>query len=164
MNRIFPITINYPKAEFKNRDFILRIKGEFEGSMDDDFNTPQALRCILDLIKETNKFIDEHTRDSDYIGVTENTEFYIRQWLEVVFGLSRIGDKEMSGWEDEEGQFFSKDITDDLSDEESDLANRRKEARRKKDFAEADRLRIELEKRGIIVKDTKKGPIYQRKS
>ncbi len=163
LNRIFPITINYPKAELKNRDFILRIKEDFDSSMDDDFNTPRALSCILDLIKEINKFIDKHTRDSDYIGVIENAEFYIRQWSQVVFGLSYIGNREIL---EDEGvrRFVSKNSTDDWSDEEFDLVNRRENARKAKNYAESDRLRIEIEKRGIIVKDTKEGPIYQRKT
>jgi cysteinyl-tRNA synthetase len=45
----------------------------------------------------------------------------------------------------------------DLTPEESSLVERRLQARARRDFAEADRLRDALAERGVSVKDTKEG-------
>jgi cysteinyl-tRNA synthetase len=43
------------------------------------------------------------------------------------------------------------------------MINKRLEAKKRKDFSEADRLRKELEAKGIILKDTKDGTTWHRK-
>jgi cysteinyl-tRNA synthetase len=43
------------------------------------------------------------------------------------------------------------------------LVARREEARRSRDFAEADRIRDELAAEGILVEDTPEGPRWRRK-
>ncbi|MDD5618773.1 MAG: hypothetical protein PHG69_06755, partial [Candidatus Omnitrophica bacterium] len=166
MDRTYSIVVKDVSA-VKDKDFILRIKDEFIASMDDDFNTPRALSCIYDLIKETYKYIERSKSDSDYRGVINNAVSLIRDWSQIVFGLNFIGSKHMSG-ESEKGkrlwQFLSKDFAKDLSDEEFSLIQERTKARSDKDYAKSDKLRVELEKRGIIAKDTQEGSIYQRKT
>ncbi|MDP3703194.1 MAG: hypothetical protein Q8R78_02245, partial [Candidatus Omnitrophota bacterium] len=46
-----------------------------------------------------------------------------------------------------------------LSQEEVKLLNEREAARKRKDFAAADKIRQELAKRGVVVEDTAHGPI-----
>ena len=50
-----------------------------------------------------------------------------------------------------------------LNDNVNILIKNRKEARNKKDFKEADRIRKELEQKGIILEDTKDGTTWRRK-
>ena len=51
----------------------------------------------------------------------------------------------------------------EISSELSALIEQRRQARRNKDFPLSDKLRQELEARGIIVEDTKEGQKWRRK-
>ncbi|MEK7143105.1 MAG: cysteine--tRNA ligase [Patescibacteria group bacterium] len=61
------------------------------------------------------------------------------QYLEEIFGLILI-------------------ITNKLSEEQKKMINQREELRKRGDFKQADIIREKLEKEGIIIEDTKKGP------
>ena len=41
-------------------DFVKHGRARFLEAMDDDFNTPEAIACLFDLISETHKFMEEH--------------------------------------------------------------------------------------------------------
>jgi cysteinyl-tRNA synthetase len=50
-----------------------------------------------------------------------------------------------------------------LSEEELSLINRRNDAKRACNFSEADKIRKELELKGIVLEDTKDGTTWRRK-
>jgi len=50
----------------------------------------------------------------------------------------------------------------DITNEQKDLIKQRDEARTNKDFDGSDRLRIELEQQGLLVRDTPHGPVWSR--
>jgi len=115
------------------------IKDKFIKAMDDDFNTPQALAVIFDLVNIANKNID----DPDFICYSG----LILKELANIFGL---------GLEKEAG---SKELQVDVNA----LIAQRNEARKKKDFKRSDEIRKELEVKGIILEDTKDGTAWRRK-
>jgi cysteinyl-tRNA synthetase len=52
---------------------------------------------------------------------------------------------------------------DSKDDEIESLIARRNDARRNRNFAESDRLRQELQDRGILIEDTREGTKWRRK-
>jgi len=137
-------------------DFILRLKSigdsnakesnmsdtlvkEFEDDMDDDLNTPKALSALFTYIKKMNTLID-----SKSVGQEEA--------LKALGALKRV-DSVLGIMDFKEEQ---------LPQRLAALLARRDEARKRKDFAESDRLRKELLAEGIVVEDTPAGSRWKR--
>jgi len=115
------------------------LKNKFMEAMDDDFNTPQALASIFELVNAMNKNIN----DSGFVCEGKALLFELSQ----ILGLrcDKPGDKGISG-------------------EEQVLINKRNAAKKQRNFAEADKIRKELEAKGIILEDTKDGTTWRRKT
>jgi len=127
-----------PAASKKFKE-IEEIKNKFIVAMDDDFNTSQGAAAIFELVNVTNKNID----DLDFITSAKNLLFELKD----IFGLSLA--KGIS----------SKDLPAGINV----LIDKRNEARKMGDFKEADRIRKELEEKGIILEDTKDGKTTWRR-
>ena len=115
------------------------IKSQFLKAMDDDFNTPQGLACLFDLINLANKNIDEF----DFILAVK----ILMCELKYIFNLD-----------------LSKRLTPrDIDEGIKELIALRNEERKKGNFKESDRIRAELEEKGIILEDTKDGTVWRKK-
>ena len=123
----------------KGYDSIKEAKDSFIKAMDDDFNTPQALASLFELINDTNKQID----DFNFIAAAYKLILELAQ----IFGFDL---KKTGGF-------------DVLSEEVSALIKRRNDAREKRDFKEADKIRKELEQKGIVLEDTKEGTVWRKR-
>jgi cysteinyl-tRNA synthetase len=102
--------------------------------MDDDFNTPQSLACIFELVNQANKNIDNP-------GVVISAKGALKDMLGIL-GLSLEQYKNAASLSDEEV--------------ESKVRNRNI-ARKNNDYALADKIRKELEEKGVILEDNKYG-------
>ena len=122
--------VHEPAASFPLNDFT----EQFWSELKDDFNTPKSWAILFDLIKETNKFIDNHKLSQpdaqkilDFIGRIND-----------IFGILPLQEQNVPA-----------DI--------QTLADKREQARSRQDYKEADRLRKEIESRGWRVDDTSGG-------
>ena len=122
---------------------IKELKDKFLEQMDDDFNTPEALATFFDLITLTNKNID-------------NLDFAHCAWpvLSEMLGIFGINFRDLG-------------IKQKLSNEEKwemeEKIFERDRARKNKDYALADKIKKELEKKGIILEDGKSGTEWRLK-
>ncbi len=112
----------------------------FISSMDDDFNTAEAISHIFNMVSFANTRIDDGSGqaaiDCAADAVTE---------LMGVLGISL-------------------DIKKELLDEEIERQiEERQQARRRKDYAAADNIRDELKAKGIILEDTPQGVRWKRR-
>lgn len=128
----------------------------FTAAMDDDFNTPLALAELKSIARAVNL-----ARDNG-----ENTEAELlaaeARTLGRVLGLLRFGAEE---WlkkprPDQPGTPGSTASTDAQIDE---LILKRIEARKRKDFGEADRIRDELARAGVMLEDAPGGETTWRR-
>ncbi len=129
--------------EGKSREYkkIEELKTKFIEAMDDDFNTPEALASIFDLVTLTNNNIE----DSNFLHNSRKT---LRELLGI-FGISFRTVLE----------FMEK-----LTIEEKTLIEKREKARKEKNYDLSDKIRKELEEKGVILEDTKDGKtIWRRK-
>ncbi len=97
-----------------------------------------ATRPVLDAVSN-------NLNSAEAFAIIDNSELTLEDWevVDELFGLKLIAD------------------SPDASEEVSDLISEREEARAKKDFKRADEIRDSLAERGITVKDTPSGPIWQ---
>lgn len=127
---------------------------QFQTAMDDDFNTAGALAVVFDLAKELR-------RESNVLihtGVTEADPAKLQQqWQTLVELATVLGLKAEP--EEESTQ------TGGLSDAEiKTLIQQRKDAKTAKNFAEADRIRSELQAQGITLIDKAGGETLWHRS
>jgi cysteinyl-tRNA synthetase len=109
----------------------------FKAAMDDDFNTAEALAVLFDLANEANR-----TKDADSLRLLKG--------LAGVLGLlQRIPDAFLQGA-----------MTAELDIE--GLIQARLNAKKNKNFAEADAIRKQLAEAGIVLEDTPQGTTWRR--
>jgi cysteinyl-tRNA synthetase len=118
-----------------------RARAAFDAALDDDLNTSRAKAALLSLVGEVNR-IGPPLSPGD-AGLVRSALGTMDEVLGV--GLLEIGP--------EEG----------LDAEIEARIEERLEARRRKDFATADRIRDELAARGILLVDTPEGTTYKRR-
>ncbi len=121
------------------------IKNKFIEAMDDDFNTPQGLATIYNLVHLMNKNIE----DPNFISEAKSLLFELTDIFVVDLTKTKT---------------YSAAITSDavIVDVE-ELIKKRIDAKKNRDFAEADEIRKNLEAKGIILEDTKDGTTWRRK-
>jgi cysteinyl-tRNA synthetase len=115
---------------------------DFVAAMDDDFNTPAALSAIFERVRRANVAIDEGRLDDAAPLVAEVRE------LAHVLGLAVGEGEQPSGGDDAEIDA---------------LVVARDDARARRDFAEADRIRDDLAGRGVVLEDTAAGTVWHRR-
>jgi len=120
-------------------DMVIR---RFEAAMDDDFNTALALAALFDLGAEINYYLEEEPTSPSGREVLSRALETLRKLGEILGLLSR---KRIT-------------VKEGLTTELVDLILRiRQEARRKKNWELADKIRQELSGLGIVVEDRAEG-------
>ena len=111
---------------------------QFHKALADDFNTPEALGVLHQLIRHLEKQFATNTVSR---GSVRHILNHLRSCAEVL-GLDLFSFMQ--------GLFIPPEVTA--------LAQDREKARTRKDWKEADRLRKEISARGYVVEDTPQGP------
>ena len=107
--------------------------------MDDDFNTANAITVLFDLAKSANLYLREDEVSKEVI------DHYIKTFDEL-FGVLGLNP-----------------VEEEILDEEIErLIEERNEARKRRDFATADKIRDQLQKMNIILEDTPQGTRWKR--
>lgn len=144
LTRFYTAMRGLPAAEPAGGEgFVVR----FHEAMDDDFNTPEALAVLFDLVREINRLRSEEgdraaalaaelRRLGGVLGILQdNPEHYLR------------GGVEESG----------------LSDDQIDgLIRQRHTAKAEKNWAEADKIRDKLKDQGVVLEDGPQGTTWRR--
>ncbi|MEW5920867.1 MAG: cysteine--tRNA ligase [Bacillota bacterium] len=117
-------------------DLLAASRERFVAVMDDDFNTAEGIAVLFELAREANIYLNRPQGQKENV-LRPLLDFY--REMDDIFGFAR-----------DEG------VTP-LEQEIAALITRRDEARRRKDWAEADAIRGALRERGIILEDTPGG-------
>ncbi len=128
-------------TEAERADFheVILSKQKFEASMDDDFNTADAIAAVFEIVRISNSTVNE-----------TSTLSYIKHTLSV---LSKLCD--VLGIKTERKEVI-------LDEDIEKLIESRTEARKNKDFKRADEIRNELLELGIVLEDTREGVKWKR--
>jgi len=134
---------------------IARAAEEFDASLSDDLNTARSLAAVFDLVRDANIAMDKGAfRQGD---VAETQQFLAT--FDKVFAVLEDNDAQKLqtlGFSSAQAGLRNEDIEKLIAD--------RTAAKKKRDFAAADRIRKELADRGIILEDAKDGSVrWKRK-
>jgi cysteinyl-tRNA synthetase len=127
--------------EQKFADSLDTYRQRFDEDMDDDFNTADAISVIFELVRDANTV----TGGSPTKAVAK-AAFDVLDELQGVLGL-------IYGEENEDEK---------LAEEVEALIQARQQARKDKNWAEADRIRDQLKDMGIVLMDTKQGVQWKK--
>lgn len=116
-----------------------KYRDKFIAAMDDDINTADAIAAIFELVRDVNTAL---TDNGSRAFATECLA-RVRELCDVL-GL------------------IEKSEETSLDSEIEEMIEKRQVARKEKNFAEADRIRDELNKMGIILEDTPQGVKWHR--
>ncbi len=146
LDRLYTALRGLPEAESGEADAYVE---KFNAAMDDDFNTPEALAVLFELVREINR-----VRQSD-----EQKAARMAAELKRLGGILGILQEDPEQWL----KGAPKGGAEGLSDAEIEaLIQKRLEARKNKEWAEADRIRDELKSKGILLEDTPQGTTWRR--
>ncbi|MCM5703775.1 cysteine--tRNA ligase [Larsenimonas salina] len=118
-----------------------RYSERFHRAMDDDFNTPEAMAVLFELARDINRA----KKDGEEAGALASE---LRR-LAGLLGLLNYSPSEFL-----KGGQSALEITEEEIEAQIQARN---DARKAKDFAEADRIRDTLAEKGIILKDSREG-------
>jgi cysteinyl-tRNA synthetase len=126
-------------------------KGEFIAAMDDDFNTSRALSALDELVHRANDYANALGEKPQPAALSALREaLAVLEELTGALGIS-LEDTSTAGSE----------VSDEQREVIAALVAQRTEARTSRNWAEADRIRKELEETyRVVVKDTPQGPTW----
>lgn len=129
-----------PEPELQAR--LTAIRGQFDAKMSDDFNTPDAITAVFELVTEANQYMSKP--EASAAGMQALLDMLER--MDAVLGL------------------LPKQAEEDLLDQEIEqLIIERTEARKAKNWARADEIRNLLDAKNIVLEDTPLGIRWRRK-
>ena len=119
----------------------------FAEVMDDDFNTAGAIAVLHAVANDINHY----RREGDEEAAKRSAAVLVR--LGAVLGLLQHNPE----------AFFQADTGSELTAQDIEaMIQARADARKAKDFAEADRIRDDLLEKGIILDDSREGTTWRR--
>ncbi len=134
------VKVNSAKGDSKKvTQLIKKVNEDFEKEMDNDLNTSGALAAIFDFMREVNTLMSEQNLSSED---ADRCVMAMREFDEVL------------GVMDKEKESLDKEV--------DALIAKREDARKKKDFKAADKIREDLKKQGILLDDTPLGVKWRK--
>ena len=112
---------------------------KYEASMEDDFNTADAIAALFELVKLCNTEADENSTRSLLMQLKTTIEDLCQ-----VLGIK------------------TKREAQPLDSEIEEMIARRQQARKEKNFALADEIRDQLTQMGILLEDTREGVKWKK--
>lgn len=129
-----------PRDELDDNHYETR----FVAAMDDDFNTPEALAVLFELVREINRHKTSTLEHAAALGAL----------------LKRLGG--ILGLLQNNPTAFLQDDTDLDTAKVEQLIAARSQARSNKEWAESDRIRQELHTMGVEIEDTATGTTWRK--
>lgn len=125
--------------EQENLNVLQGLVTKYEAAMDDDFNTADAIAAVFEMIRLSNSSVKE-----------TSTAAYVSAFLSQVETLCDV----LGIVTERKEELLDSDI--------EALIEKRKQARKDKNFALADQIRKELADQGILLEDTREGVKWKR--
>lgn len=130
-NRI--MNINHDDS-ILNDELLGKYRYLFKNALSMDLNTSNALTVLYDVLKDNE--------------LNNNTKLKLIEEFDMVLSLDLLKQK-------------VSDIDNDLNEYIMSMINKRNEAKKNKDYVLADSIREELKTKGVLIKDTREGTLYE---
>ncbi|MCY9659403.1 cysteine--tRNA ligase [Paenibacillus chondroitinus] len=129
------------EIEAAHTERVAAIAAQFVEKMNDDFNTPDAITAVFDLVAEANLYLQQERVNAAA--------------LQMFLDQLQVFDQTLG--------ILSKQADELLDEEIEQLIVDRTEARKSKNWARADEIRDLLTEKGIFLEDTPQGIRWRRK-
>ncbi|MCF6200622.1 MAG: cysteine--tRNA ligase [Hydrogenimonas sp.] len=137
--RLYGVKPSIPDSEFKRA--LLE-------ALSDDLNISVALAVIDEMVTKANEYLDENPKDKGFKkSVIAN--------IEVIHEILGVGGKDAY-------DYFRIGMSDEEIERIEELVKRRNDAKKRRDFNEADSIREELKRLGIQLMDTPEGTVWEK--
>lgn len=128
--------------------FVEDIKNTFIEKVGTDMNTALGITCIYDILKS-------NTNDISKLEAIKSIDYVLSVGL-----IDRAQKLNAKASEENKENSENDNIDPALKSKIEELIEKRKEAKKAKDFALADAIRAELSEMGVTIKDTREGTTY----
>ena len=150
LTRFYTALRGLPAAEYSGSDLFTSgsdlFTGRFTEAMDDDFNTPEALAIMFDLVREINRVRQRDEKSATRLGAE----------------LKHLGNI-LGILQNDPEAYLRSGAGNSVSDEEIEaLIQQRLDARKAKEWATADRIRDDLKAQNILLEDGAQGTTWRR--
>ena len=132
VNKFASLKENYDENDV-NEDVYNSYITKFKDALSNDLNTASAITLIYDLLKE---------------DCSDSTKVAVAKQFDLVLSIDLLDKKEEK-------------INEDLESYINEMIEKRNAAKKERNFALADQIREELKEKGILIKDTREGTIYE---
>ncbi len=135
-------------------DLAVELRERFDAAMRDDFNTPEALAALFDIVGRARREISDHPEAANEFASLEEVVEEIMVGIlgfDIAEEFATSVDGVVIRYEEKPDEEVLRRVAD------------REQARREKDWPLADRLRDELHAEGWAIEDTSEGPILSRR-
>ncbi|MDP8259402.1 MAG: cysteine--tRNA ligase [Candidatus Gygaella obscura] len=137
-------TVDLAKVVKQGTGNMMLFKDKFIEYMDNDFSMPRALSVLFDMVHNCNKLLDS---DDEFKPFILHYALDVMNEMTEIFGLKFL-------------EIETLDITKEEIDRQINL---RLDFKKQKKFTEADRIREALDKKGIVIEDTREGSTWRKK-
>jgi cysteinyl-tRNA synthetase len=132
VNKLDTLKANYNEKDI-NQDTYDNYINKFKEALSNDLNTASTITLIHDLLKD---------------NCSDSTKIALIKQFDTVLSLDLLNKKETK-------------VDENLEIYINEMIEKRNIAKKNKDFALADQIRDELKEKGILIKDTREGTIYE---
>jgi len=143
-------------------EFVKELKTKFEEAMDDDFNTPLALKSIFEFIDKINNKLKDKDLGPKSCRIARET---LSELCNILTLLQDVEEEEIDV--EKIRKLLEKyDIDRNIESGEEGieiLLEKRQEARKKRNWELADSIRDDLNKLGIEIEDTRRGSVWYKR-
>ncbi|MFO8055824.1 MAG: cysteine--tRNA ligase [bacterium] len=147
-----------PPAKGALADAVKTLEEKFVSAMDDDFNTARALAAFFDFLHPLN----QHLADKK-AGKKKGGKALARRAAEELRRMGAV----LGLFQQDPSEYLTalRDLRARLKDLDpkqiENSISQRTEARKNKDFEKADRIRDELQTKGVVLEDTAEGTVWR---
>jgi cysteinyl-tRNA synthetase len=131
----------------------------FKAAMDDDFNTPEAVAVLFDLANELNK--SQSAADAGLLKSLAGM-LGLLQRDPVAFLQGRVVEAAATAVGEATSTIVAEVVLEGMTKSVEQLIQERADAKKSKNYAEADRIRKELLDAGVVLEDGPKGTTWRR--
>ncbi len=157
VDKIYSLMDRLDKAELKpSQTRTGEYWKKFSEAMDDDFNTARGIGVLFDAIRITNRMLDEAPDTLAAMDAITSARVDIQKMGEI---LGILHENPENYFKTKKTAAIKEEAIDAIQVEE--MIQARKNARKEKDWAKADRIRQDLEKMNIIIEDRPDGTIWK---